>query len=534
MNRLALDAIISQYEIKETSGAGEVSWDNGVHCEIPEVVISGKAEQAQYTGKNLFDINRVEYGVTINGGGVGEDIFGVPRPNACTVWHIPIKPNTKYTLHYDNTDIWCDRLCEMDVNGICTSNHAWYAWGDPGVPITITTEANTDYIAFRMTLRDETGTMMQTHIQSAHIQFEEGSAATSYEPYTDGIPAPNPNYPIMPTFSDGTKVASRGRNLADAFIASDQYRAKTEKLAPNTFRVTRDSPTTHGGYGQIKIEGLPKNRSVCVVCSVRDRGDPIDDMTFARLYIWTEPNAGGYYASILHLGERGETTKRSNPFIATTGYLYCGMYPNLANDGDSAIYEIAVYLADDDTEACDPVYFDGGEAVAPELLAIPGTEYRDEWDAQTGEGSRAIGKQIFNGSERWSISGVSNEDYNVFYSNVPFTTGSPQRRLKCMSTHFRSDDLYSGGDSVVVGLGNRFIYFSVLKEKYPDESSFKQFIVEQNNAGNPVTVWFAAPEPVEFQTDPQPLVQPKGACNIIQTEGTMPNCPISAKYVTHK
>lgn len=32
--------------------------------------------------------------------------------------------------------------------------------------------------------------------------------------------------------------------------------------------------------------------------------------------------------------------------------------------------------------------YDGGQAMAPELWAIPGTEYRDEWDAQTGQGVR--------------------------------------------------------------------------------------------------------------------------------------------------
>ena len=35
--------------------------------------------------------------------------------------------------------------------------------------------------------------------------------------------------------------------------------------------------------------------------------------------------------------------------------------------------------------------YDGGIAQAPELLAIPGTAYRDEWDAQTGRGVRRCG-----------------------------------------------------------------------------------------------------------------------------------------------
>lgn len=41
-----------------------------------------------------------------------------------------------------------------------------------------------------------------------------------------------------------------------------------------------------------------------------------------------------------------------------------------------------------DTDLGYTPYYDGGQAMAPELYAIPGTEYRDEWDAQTGKGVR--------------------------------------------------------------------------------------------------------------------------------------------------
>lgn len=39
-------------------------------------------------------------------------------------------------------------------------------------------------------------------------------------------------------------------------------------------------------------------------------------------------------------------------------------------------------------EAAYTPYYDGGQATAPKLWTIPGTEYRDEWDAQTGQGVR--------------------------------------------------------------------------------------------------------------------------------------------------
>ena len=45
MNRATFDAMVAQYAVKDVSGEGAVSWDQGAHCVMPEVVIGGKTVQ---------------------------------------------------------------------------------------------------------------------------------------------------------------------------------------------------------------------------------------------------------------------------------------------------------------------------------------------------------------------------------------------------------------------------------------------------------------------------------------------------------
>ena len=60
------------------------------------------------------------------------------------------------------------------------------------------------------------------------IQFEKSSSATDYEPYTGGIPAPNPDYPQeIKTITGNVSVKSTGKNSLDTDILSYSFEANT-------------------------------------------------------------------------------------------------------------------------------------------------------------------------------------------------------------------------------------------------------------------------------------------------------------------
>lgn len=531
MNRLALDAIISQYEIKEASGAGEVSWDNGVHCEIPEVVISGKAEQVQYTGKNLFDLERrtertfanSDWSNT-NARDFDENSFyrgltgnGYYKPSAISNLSIS-QPNN--VLSFDTTNAGYGigislRVTPGQVYVAQSEGTAQVTFGvydESGVYLTWSGNAEMSTITipdggFWMTVivRGAVGS-----ISAKNIQVELGSTATSYEPYTGGIPAPNPWYPIEPVFSVNTKFLARGKNL----IRSDNLQYGYEIHG--------------GGVGGDIFPHLDK--ASCISWYIPVKPNTTYTIGYNNKDLWCsrlcETDLQGictrnwaWYA----WGDVGSptaiTTKPNTSHISLTFVLRdtsLEMTQSFIDEAKLWIYEGNVgnygYIP----------YFDGGEAVAPELLAIPGTEYRDTWDAQTGKGVRNIHKVAFTGDERW----YDNWMPSMVVDLAPgfHTRGNGKVLCNYSQKVFGGNAL--GSTLAISGVPSDFGIETL--------DDWKAYLADCYAARDPVTVWYALKEPIEFQTDPQPLVQPKGACNIIQTEGTMPNCPISAKYVTHK
>ena len=93
------------------------------------------------------------------------------------------------------------------------------------------------------------------------------------------------------------------------------------------------------------------------------------------LFVVFTRNAGDYISGNYQI-EIGPTATAYEP--------YCGGVP-----APNPSYPMPIkcnngaFLATDEAEE-----YDGGQATAPDLRAIPGTTYRDEWDAQTGRGIR--------------------------------------------------------------------------------------------------------------------------------------------------
>ena len=378
----------AQYSKDESSGDGSVSWENGAHCIIPEVKIGGKAEQTTYTGKNLFDMSQIVTTPTKTDmpyiSEVGDDYVVITSPegtpsnsNGYTNTLIPLK-----TLA-PQLEIGKTYVVSGDTES--KSKAIYFQIAKTSVKFGSAFQATQEILDGKLVLYGYSIAAGQSRgdCRVSRIQIEEGTDATDYEPYTGGVPAPNPNYPIEPVFSSGTKV-----------------------------RATND--------------------------------------------------AG----------------------------------------------------------------FDGGEATAPELLAIPGTEYRDEWDPQTGRGVRRIEKVVLDGNESWDFAYL--EKYGAVLLKVALKTAVPTRAICNRGGYFTYGDKTDSN----LQFGNTTNPF-VKHWGIDNVDDWKAYLAAQYAAGTPVTVWYVSAEPVPFQTDPQPLVQPKGTCHLIQTDGTLDDCPIDARYVTH-
>ena len=130
-------------------------------------VLNGDTYQQTYSGKNLFNKNSITSGYLI------EPSRGTESANAsygCSDY-IPVKANTQYTRVYCNN--WYGAFYDENKNYVETIQNQ-----------NVITPSVDGYarISFLLTNKDI-------------VQLEQGSTATSYEPYTGGQASPNPDYP---------------------------------------------------------------------------------------------------------------------------------------------------------------------------------------------------------------------------------------------------------------------------------------------------------------------------------------------------
>lgn len=276
---------------------------------------------------------------------------------------------------------------------------------------------------------------------------------------------PSPDNPIDPVFAEGTAYRICGRNLVKYSPNPTWmgYCAKVNQINDNTFEVIRNSETIHGGYGEVRIDGLPLNKLVRIVVTAKSEYEAYESRNASCLF-WLKSNSGqqaGVAAVYLTVGPGYDDAIVVRTYTTKDTHLIFGCYPNRANNGESVVFQFSVYLEEQADDSHEDV-FDGGTATCPEtLMAIPDTEYYDTWDPQTGKGIRRC---------------AAIESYAGETIDTPYISSTGE---------------LSEGAYVVYGI--------------PD---------------------------TPFTTDPQPLIQPKGVGNIIQTAGTV-DTPITVKCVTH-
>lgn len=204
------------YDRVELEGAGMLVLPNSLDAPLERLELGGKTEQVQTRGAQLITLdNRVDVGNTELGGEkwitkISEQAYSVynnyqkstvefMENNSFKLSHkggssangnglelpVKIKPDTDYTLSYASSvsevliyaiqmDSGCNKLRET------SSRNKKY---------TFHSEANAEWVILKFT------SIANNSYVVNNIQFEEGTVATPYEPYTGGKQSPSPEYP---------------------------------------------------------------------------------------------------------------------------------------------------------------------------------------------------------------------------------------------------------------------------------------------------------------------------------------------------
>lgn len=171
--------------------------DNG---KIMDMMLYGKSEQKQYSGKNLFDKSTSKSawisddGIYIEKGEIGENTDVVSD-------YISVKENSTYiasfkTNYAANLIYWCTYNANKEFVSITK------------IANKITIPTGIRYVRVMISMQQQYCVAVNDE-----LQVELGTEPTSYEPYTGGIPSPNPDYPqeIKSVVNPTVKVC--GKNL---------------------------------------------------------------------------------------------------------------------------------------------------------------------------------------------------------------------------------------------------------------------------------------------------------------------------------
>lgn len=186
------------------SNQGETHLADSDNGKIQDMVIYGKSSQNKTTGKNLLkikDATKTVRGITVTSKDGIITVNGTATETGWTYINIDtqILADGTYIVNYEAKNNGPKLLlADTQEKKVIEQNVA-----------TTLSNAEIDKVCFIIT-KGETYNMTDVK-----VQLELGSSATSYEPYTGGIPSPNPDYPqeiksvVNPTVKlsneDGTK-----------------------------------------------------------------------------------------------------------------------------------------------------------------------------------------------------------------------------------------------------------------------------------------------------------------------------------------
>ena len=189
------------------SNQGETHLADSDSGKIMDMMLYGKSEQKKYLGKNLLKPHAVKsvtsHGVTCTYNTDGSvSLKGTAENNDTDFYYFGAFSGTEAIPNIDKTKTYT-------LSGTGTSKIQLFTsgFGNSTNGTNITGKGtNIFYVMYRV----PNGTTVDATI---YPQLELGAEATSYEPYTGGIPSPNPDYPqeIKSVVNPTVKVC--GKNL---------------------------------------------------------------------------------------------------------------------------------------------------------------------------------------------------------------------------------------------------------------------------------------------------------------------------------
>lgn len=229
----------------------EMTLNNTIQAKIKSVQMDGDTYQQTYSGKNLLEgtpwrtvvtssgyPSYIGTGITINSSdnnnidftsteiyrGVETNYIQIANGTTITISFTGTLPNRLYVTQYDS-----NKTRVSTLNPSVTT---------VGTVTVTTTQDGYVTVAFANSTSGS--------FAISNVQMEVGSYATSYEPYTGGIPAPSPSYHIPISVVTGAQtVTITGKNLINIPNFTSSQQGITAKCSNQTIELTGTAGNTY-------------------------------------------------------------------------------------------------------------------------------------------------------------------------------------------------------------------------------------------------------------------------------------------------
>lgn len=213
-----------------TEQATEISVDDAATYSRNKLELFGNTSQDSTTGKNMLENNlalATINGVTFQNKNDGSISLSGTSTGVANrkIGSIPIQSGKTYIL--SGSPVNSDESVRIDARPRGVNNQVYNGWTSVTGPYTATEDVIVDI-----------------HVRVAYgyncdniiiwPQAEESSTATDYEPYTGGVPSPNPDYPQDIHVVTGENIISVGStNYLIDFRGKNKF--DIAKITPNTY-----------------------------------------------------------------------------------------------------------------------------------------------------------------------------------------------------------------------------------------------------------------------------------------------------------
>lgn len=468
------------------SSQGETHLADSDNSKIVDMMLYGKSEQKQYSGKNLLNYDAWKGVLITRGTAVFEknSFTLTATENDCYTEStleqgfpddakIEISEGETVTLSWESSAD-TDGNIYIFPNGAVTDGLV-YTDNHNTKTLTYTAARGVKFITFRFGVAHAGDT-----ISYKNIQIEKGSEPTTYEPYTGGIPSPNPDYPqeIKSVVNPTVKVC--GKNLVGSWKQDMIDTDNGILIIPNDFWIHSEE------YIKVNTENYTfSSDSIC------------------KATIYEYDNDKKYISFIQPLKESKNAiyTPSSKCVYIRIGYNYDGANEAITPSDMGVSHWIQFELGSTPT-TYEP-YHEQTVTLPYTLNAIPvnsggnvtinGQQYiADYVDVERGKLVRNVLVKTFTGNEGWAYSDATDDSKKRIYLKI-------NKKIKSaigISNYLRSigADIRKGDNCFAAytrSLDVRITSIASLAE-------FKSFLARLDSNGKPLNVLFALGTPEEI------------------------------------